>query len=310
MAIGEKPSGPGESVVVASFSGEATLDRCLKSLSPATEFDATEIIVATNSSQAVVTRMAARFPGVHFYTFAAETAVFQLRTLGIVRARGQRIALLEDHCTVPVDWLEQVRAAHDAGYAVVGGPIDCGETSPYAWALYLCEYSAYMSPLPEGPVVALLAANTSYTRPILWGCQSVWQDGFYDNEVHDAARSAGQTLYLATNARVETHLRMTLRQAMSHFFIGGRRFGGYRKARASPRQRMFWIFAVAAVPEVLMARIISRVWSRRRDRLVTLVLGLPFFVCLLLAWSAGEALGYLAPLAAEHRAEASARGLR
>jgi hypothetical protein len=304
MTTGEVPSGPDESVVVASFSGETTLERCLCSLI-STSTPASEIVVATNAPSAVVARLAARLPGVHFYSFASETTVFQLRSLGIAQARGQRIALLEDHCTVPAEWLEQLRAAHAAGHTAVGGPIDCGENSPFAWALYLCEYSAYMSPLPEGPVAALLAANTSYSRAALRDCRSVWQDGFYDNEVHDALRSAGETLYLAANARVHSHLRMTPREAMTHLFCGGRRFGGYRKARSSPWQRTFWVLAAAAVPAVLMARIISRVWARRRDRLVTVVLGLPYLACLLLAWSAGEAMGYLAPLAREQSAERS-----
>jgi glycosyltransferase involved in cell wall biosynthesis len=305
MSIGEPRRGPRESIVVASFSGEARLDHCLNSLSSAATRNSAEIIVATNASGAAVARLAARFPAVQFYTFAAETTVFQLRSLGIVHARGQRIVLLEDHCTVPSEWLEQLRTAHDAGHTVVGGPIDCGETSPYAWALYLCEYSAYMSPLPEGPINALLAANTSYTLPVLWQCQSVWRDGFYDNEVHDALQAAGQTLYLARNARLDTHLAMTLRQAMSHLFSGGRRFGGYRKAWASPGQRVFWILAAAAVPAVLMGRIISRVWTRRRDRLVTVILGLPYLLCLLLAWSAGEFLGYLTHPASKKSAELS-----
>jgi hypothetical protein len=241
---------------------------------------------------------------VRFFTFPAETNVFQLRSLGIAQAQGQRIALLEDHCTISPDWLAHLRTAHQAGYTVIGGPIENGqEQSIYGSALYLYEYSAYMRPLPEGPARSLLAANTSYTSRALWGCQSVWQDAFYDNEVHDALRAAGHTLYLAEKAWVSSHLGMSLREAMAHLFTGGRRFGGYRKTHASPRQRVFWLLAVPMVPVVLLSRIFRRIWARRPDRLGAVLLGLPYLLCLVLAWTAGEAQGYLAPLGAEHSAE-------
>jgi hypothetical protein len=309
MLTDETTAGPAQSVVVASFSGETALERCLSSLLPAAA--GAEIVVATNVSPTAVTRLTARFPAGRFFTFPPETNVFQLRSRGLEQAHGQWIALLEDHCTVPSNWLAGLRAAHDAGHLVVGGPIDNGTHNLYGWALYLCEYCAYMPPVSEGRVRALLAANTSYSAPTLAACRAVWQDAFYDNEVHDALLAAGHTLYLAENARVESHLRLTLLEATAHLFAGGRRFGGYRKARASSWQRGLWLLAGPAIPAVLLARIFRRLWSRRADRLGTVLLGLPYLLCLVLAWAAGEALGYLAAPPAEHGGERTslARGL-
>jgi hypothetical protein len=280
------------SVVVSSFSGEGALERCLRSLEAGAP--AAEWVVATNASPAAVARLAARFPAARFFRFAADTPGVRLRSLGLVQARGRLIALIEDHCTVSAEWLGTLCAAHRAGYGAVGGPIDNGlDRSLYDWALYLCEYSAYMPPLPEGPARALLGANVSYTREALRSCSTVWQDAFYENEVHDALRAGGNRLYLAAKACVFSHLAMSLREAMAHLFAGGRRFGSYRKSQSRPAARFCWVLAAPAVPVVLLGRIIGRVLTRRPRHLATLLRGMPYILGLLAAWSAGEASGYL-----------------
>src|SRR5205823_4653830 len=138
-----------------------------------------ELIVATNLGPEVTARLSEQFPGVRFLASAEEQTVFQLRSLGLKQARGQLIGLVEDHCTISPEWFKALRAAHQAGYTVLGGPIENGRNQTiYDWALYLCEYSAYMTPLPEGPTAALLAANAAYSRDTLWSCYSVWRDAF------------------------------------------------------------------------------------------------------------------------------------
>lgn len=285
---------PAVSVVVAAFTGGAALERCLASLR--SWAGSAEHVVATRLRPEAVARLAEQFPGARFVHCAEGTSVFRLRSLGLAEARGRLIALTEDHCAVTPGWLGALEAAHRAGHAVVGGPIDHGPgRTAYEWALYLCEYSQYMPPLPGGPVTALLAANAVYTREALWGCRPVWQDAFYDNEVHDALRAAGHRPYLADAARVYSHLAMPLREAAGHLFAGGRRFGGYRKSRSSPARRLFWVAASPLVPAVWLSRIVRRVAARRPARLLTLALGMPYLACLLVAWAAGEAAGYLAP---------------
>lgn len=289
---------PAVSVVVASFGGEAALERCLSSLAVAAMIaPSTEVIVATEAPPETVARLATRFPEVRFLQADPGTSVFRLRSLGVAQAQGGLVALLEDHCTVAPEWLAALCAAHQAGYAVVGGPIDNGRAGIYSWALYFCEYSAYMPPLPEGPVPTLLAANAAYSREALASCRPVWQDAFYDNEVPDALRAAGfAPPYLADKARVYSHLGLSLRQAMAHLFAGGRRFGGYRRSRSSAAGRLFWALAVPAVPLLWLGRIVRRVTTRRPARLGTLALGLPYVLCLLTAWATGEAVGYLGRL--------------
>lgn len=286
---------PEWTVVVASFSGEAAVRACLTSLAPQ---GADEVIVATNERPEAVERLRAAFPAVRFLSHPDVDSVFRLRSLGVVVATGRWIALIEDHCTVGPGWLAALRGAHRVPGRVVGGPIENGRAGVSDGALYLCEYSEYMPPRADGATAALLGTNVSYLRDDLRNCEPIWRDKFHDNEVNDQLRALGRTLHLAAQATVFSHLRMTLREGMAHLYGGGRRFGGYRKSRSSRGRRVLWVLASPLVPLVWFARIVRRVVTRRPGRLGTLILGMPSVGCLLLAWAAGEAVGYLAPASA------------
>lgn len=295
MKTTEDREHPQVSVVVASFSGEAALTQCLQSL--VAQLAGVEVIVATNAAADVVSQLAARFPAAVFVRGPAEASVFQLRSLGLVQARGRLIALTEDHCTVAPDWIETLRAAHEGGHAIVGGPVDNGLCRRiYDWALFFCEYGTYMPPFPGGSTRVLSGVNVAYAREVLLGCRSTWQEAFYENEVHDVLRAAGYQLHLAEKACVRNHLRMSLWGAMVHLFGGGRRFGGYRKSQSRPVLRGLWVVLAPAVPFIHLSRISRRVVTRRAERVGTLVRSLPYLLCLLAAWTAGEALGYLTGL--------------
>src|SRR5262249_53025502 len=152
---------PDVTVVVASFSGEADLARCLDSLEP--QAQGAEVIATTTAPAAPVESLRGRFPAVRFVRAPESTSVFALRSLGVARARGRLVALTEGHCTVAPDWLEALRGAHRAGHTVVGGPVENGLVErTYDWALYFCEYGIFMPPLADGPAPALSGITVAY----------------------------------------------------------------------------------------------------------------------------------------------------
>jgi glycosyltransferase involved in cell wall biosynthesis len=285
----------GVSVVVASFSGEAALRRCLESLEPQTA--EAEVIVAAEVESAAVVRLQARFPRLVFVRAPRGTSVFRLRAMGLERARGRLVVLTEDHCTAAPGWLDALLALHREGHAVVGGPVENGLTKgPYDWALYLCEYAAHMPPLRDGPVPALSGVNVAYERELLTGCAALWQEAFYENEVHDALRASGHRLQRSGRAAVSTHLSLPFREAAAHLFRGGQRFGRYRHGRSSPAVRAILPVAALAVPALLTWRVVRAVAARRPERLGAMARGLGYVVAFNSAWAAGEALGYLRPV--------------
>lgn len=280
--------GPGVSVVVASFCGEAALGRCLASLSP--QASGGEVIVAT--AVEVGAPLRDRFPLVRFVEAPEGTSVFRLRSLGVRQARGRLVALTEDHCEVAPDWLRRLAAAHGAGHRVVGGPVDNALPGIFAWALFLVEYGVLLPPLPEGPGRVLSGVNAAYARESLEACRSTWEEAFHENEVHDALR-AEHGLHCVEAAWVRSHLRIGLREALAHLFRGGRQFGAYRGARIGQLKRLTLALAAPLVPGLLLWRIVKALARRRPSRLLTLLLGLPIVMLLLVAWSAGEVAGGL-----------------
>jgi hypothetical protein len=145
----------------------------------------------------------------------------------------------------------------------------------------------------DGPVPALSGVNVAYDRDALLGCRGVWQEAFYENEVHDALGAKGHALHRSGAATVTSHLSLPLRAAAAHLFRGGRRYGRHRRARVSPALRLVLPVAALALPVLLTWRVLRAVAARRPERLGTTLRGLPHVVALNSAWSAGEALGYL-----------------
>ncbi len=292
MIANGEPGFPDVSVVVASFSDEAALGRCLASI--VSNDSEADIIVSTTLDREAAGRIRSRYPGVRFIHAPKGTPVFVLRSLGISDCKGDIIALTEDHCVVAPDWLAALKDAIGRGYDAVGGPLDNGlDRKIYDWALYFTEYCLFIPPAPEGPTDVLSGANVAYRREALLKYRHIWQAALYENELHDALAADGRKLRMEGKAWAKSHLYMPLGAAMAHLYSGGRQFGGYRVSRSTPLQRIFWIMASAGIPFVLLGRIIARVAYRRRERLGTLALGLPFVSCLLAAWCAGELAGYL-----------------
>lgn len=279
---------PDLSIVVASWSSDESLARCLASL--AGQWESAEVIVATNRDGGALER---RYPHARFLRAADGASVFRLRSMGADIARGRLVALLEDHAAAGPRWAAALCEAHRAGCVIIGGPVENGLTARAVdWALYFAEYGNYMPPMPRGPAPRLSGLNIAYDRELLRSCREVWKDTLQENEINDALRAKGHALHLAPDAVVESFLPMTLGYGMGHLRDGGRHFARYRAAHSSGAMRVAWALASPLVPPVLFMRLARAIARQRPARLVELVRALPFLVLLLGAWGWGEATGY------------------
>lgn len=292
---------PEFSVIVASFSGRDALEACLKSI--IRQSVGAEVIAATNLCEAECERLGRPFPDVHFVRAGRGSDVFRLRSLGIAAARGKWIALTEDHCVASPGWLTALREAL-GDRTIVAGPVLPDPSRRWTnRALFLCEYANLLPPLRADRLSFVSGVNAAYPRAALEQCRDVWQDGFYENEVSDALRSAGYRFAVAPEAFVHSRLTMRLRSAIGHFYAGGRRFGGYRAVNSAAAVRAIRLLITPAVPLVLLARILRNV-SRRPGWFKASVLGVPVMLVLLVAWASGEAAGLLRGLRADESHDA------
>jgi hypothetical protein len=283
---------PAFSVVIASFSGEVALRRCLESLMPQT--DGAEVIVAFRDGLNAAVLTDDRFRNVRFVRAPADATVFQLRSLGVHETRGPSIALIEDHSVVCPVWFQTLVSAQAADLMVCGGPIENdSESCAYDWALYFAEYARFMPPVGKGEVAILSGANIFYDRATLWSCSSIWKSCFYETDVNAAFINAGHKLRMLPDALVTSRLRMRLGEALKHLFNGGVHYGSFRKSCSRSLARWLWVIASPAVPIVMLLRIVRFTAARRRDRFLRLLRSLPYLLLLLCAWSLGEAAGYL-----------------
>jgi len=306
MSMENRETQPRLSVVIASWSGKEALTRCLESVIP--QAGAAELIVAFRGVYDLATSVGNLFPNVHFVRGPEDASVFLLRALGVHQAHGRLIAMLEDHSVTCAGWAEAILNAHSIGKKICGGPIENDTNSgAYDWALYFSEYGIYMPPMPSGETPILSGVNIAYDRETLLSCRRIWESVFYETDVNAELVKAGHQLYLLPKACVTSRLRMPLRAAIEHLFLGGIHFGDFRTAQSGPFGRRLWLIAAPAVPLVLLFRIVRLTVTRRSARVLQIVRALPYLLLLLGAWSAGEATSYARGVAAHRLSERAAQ---
>src|SRR5437764_4560491 len=164
---------PHLSVVIASVNGYPWLAECLLSLERQTARARLEVIVVDRLGDGPAEQVAADFPGVRVVRAACDRSVPRLRGQGLRLARGEVVAITEDHVVAPPGWAAAILDAH-ARYpsaAAIGGPVDNQRTqSALDWASFLCEYSEFLPPVAAGVSAAIPGMNTSYKRRAIEAC--------------------------------------------------------------------------------------------------------------------------------------------
>jgi hypothetical protein len=207
---------------------------------------------------------------------ATDRPVVAFSTTAMCPASGWRRAMLE--------------RLEASGAAVAGGPIRPQAKDPVSKAIFLLRYSNYLPPLIDPARVEPPGDNAVYRRDRLEGLESLWEEGFWEVEIHRALRARGERTAMAEGGVVEHHGEGRLRELLQRRYAHGRRYGASRAKDLGPAQRLLRIVALPLVPLVLLGRIARALWSRDQS-LVPWLPALPALLPLLAAWSLGEALG-------------------
>ena len=282
------------SIVVATTQPWPEARACLDSLREQARVVGAEIIVADGcgrglpdeaiSSSSDITWL--RLPG---------ASVFRLRALAMARARGEIIAVTEDHCRASPDWCERIIEAHrehrDA--AAIGGAVENGATERVSdWASFFIVNGASMLPIRTGERKRIsLQANVSYKRRVV--PESFPKLGIMEWMFNEELRERGEKL-MADDRIVVSHVQsLGFADTCRIHFDDGRSIAGFRLQRINLPERGIRLAACFIMPPVLLLRTLIPVCLKRRF-LGRVVASLPMLVLLHCCRAAGAFVGFIA----------------
>lgn len=284
---------PTLALVIAAWPDLDGLADCLSALAPQRHGCAEAFVVSPVDSPA---ELRARHPWATWVAVPPGQLIPHLWGAGLARASADVAALTTAHFVPAPDWVAALRQAHARLDApAIGGPIDPPRGRRLVdWATYFLRYSPYLRYVQEQAVPDLAGDNASYKRAALDAYPGRLADGFWELELHRTLRAAGKQLVFVPGVRVTQQtsfgFRRFLRQRLQH----GKHFGQARFQGRSAWWRLAGVAAAPLIPLVFLAKIVKNVVRGGRD-FGPFLAALPILIAFLLAWSVGEAWGYLFP---------------
>lgn len=256
-----------------------------------------EIIVAERHSDDISQKIQQLFPEVKLLTCNPGTTLPELRTQALHRASGSILIVTEDHCIPADNWFTKIAETFErapANTVAVGGPIDNGlPLSRLDWATFLCEYSYFLSPMPEGVTSVLAGGNIAYRREALDDIdEATLVAGFWETHLHPLLLERGYRL-LSSNTIVVSHKKkFSLKLFAVQRFFYSRYYAGTRFGPGQSAKRLLAACMCPLLPPLVLYRIMRNVRTKRRV-FREFVLALPYLLLFTVVWAIGEFWGYL-----------------
>ncbi len=285
---------PSLSVVVASGAGGDFLFRCLNSLKQQTILQGVEVIVVDRCGGATRVRIQQNCPFVTLVRADLDhrPSIPELRLLGAKEARGDIVAIIEEHCVAPPSWLETIQSSFRDGDVAIGGPIlDHGYSRLRDWVVYFSEYHNYLPPWSDGQRYMLNGANIAYDHKKLLKYKDVLTSGYWEVVLHPLLAKEGTFRSVPRMGVYHTgpfNYGYYLRQR----YLLSRVWGGTQKDRVSLAKRLVYLVGAPIFPCLLLARIAHRV-IRSGHHFGKFLFSLPLLFLVTTAYVSGEWLGYL-----------------
>jgi hypothetical protein len=287
---------PPLSVVIATTQAWPEIRGCLDSLyAQASELRA-EIIVADGNGRGLPDTESC-YPQVRWLKALGAT-VFQLRALGMAAAKGDIVAVTEDHCRVTPGWCRQILRAHREwpAAAVIGGAVENGATEHLGdWANFFISNGAFLLPVPTGEREDVTGqANISYKRRVLPAAYPAI--GMVEAHYKQLLRERGEKLVNDDRIVVE-HVQSLgfLGSCLIHYH-DGRCTAGFHLPCVSRRTWLFQLAKGLALPVRVLIdslRITLRIALRKPHHCSHALASAPLIAVLLCFHAAGEFVGYL-----------------
>ena len=282
------------SVVIASGAGGEFLFRCLDGLREQAEGLNGQVIVVDRVGGETATRVSHDNPFVELIRVNPDhrPSVPELRRIGVQKASGDIVAIIEEHCVPPSGWLDAIKSNFGPGDVAIGGPIlDDNYRRLRDWVVYFSEYHNYLPPWSEGERLNLNGANIAYDRDRLIAHDARLSDGYWEVVLNPI---------LAQEGRFRSVPEMGVRHTgpfdylyyIEQRYLLSRVWGGSQRNRVGTAKRLAYLMLAPLFPILLLGRIGSRVFasSRLHGRFIAC---LPLLFPVVFAYVWGEWLGYL-----------------
>jgi glycosyltransferase involved in cell wall biosynthesis len=297
MKKGQSTDGmmPFLSVVIASVSGSPSIVECLGALMNQAGQISCEILVIDRCGEPTREEIRRRIPRPEIKVISIEgkPSIPRLRAIGIGKVKGRLVAILEDHCIVPPTWFETIARAYAAGHQVIGGPVENGAIDRIVdWAVYFCEYSRFMAPLPRGRTPEIAGNCAIYCRDVLERLGDKLQEEVWEGFLHQKLKEMGIEFYCDPDLVVCHKKEFGFGYFMSQRYHYSRSFASMRMKGVFWPGRLAYAFATPLLPPLLFARMVSSIWRKKRH-LTKFALATPFILSFLISWAFGEAVGAL-----------------
>jgi hypothetical protein len=279
-------------VIVASLNGQASLRNCLDSILADKTSDL-EIVVTSRDADVHMSELSANYSSVDFVQFPRHAQLPVLLAEGIARSHGEVIALTDSSCVVSSGWVSSILRAHDGEWSVIGGSVKTPEGGRLIdWAAYFCDYSQFMSPARAEVIGAVPGNNLSVKRAALKIGNEFVEKEFWKTHWCRSLQANGIELFLDPAISVQCSKRYRPAGFFIRRFHQGRCFASIRRVQMNRSKRVLFAAGSPVLPPLLTLRAARPVIREKKFR-VKLILSLPLIFAASVAWSAGEAVGYL-----------------
>ncbi|MBI4317619.1 MAG: glycosyltransferase [Chloroflexi bacterium] len=281
------------SVVVTSLNSAGTLKDCLVALERQTAKDGVEIIVVDSSNDGSRELVHREFPRVKLLAIPYPGSRALMRARGVNAAKGDIVALTEDHCVPREDWLARVVENHRSPCVAAGGAVEnSAENRAAYWAIYFCEYYRFMPPVRGGPVADIPGSNASYKREAL-AKTDFGGIGLWDNLINvQLGSNGGAGNVVSDPSQIVYHNKQEAPLSfLVHRYHFSRCFAGFRVRRARLWKRLLYTALSPSLPVIVLWRTLGDVWRKGRNR-GKLARSLPFLLPFVIGSAAGEFMGY------------------
>jgi len=220
-------------------------------------------------------------------------SVPELRMMGVKQVKSDIVAIIEEHCVVSPHWIQTILNSFQEGDAAIGGPIlDSDFERLRDWVVYFSEYHNYLPPWLDGGRYMLNGANIAYHREKLLKYENVLGQGYWEVVLHPQLVKCGLFRSVPTMGVFHTG-PFNYGYYLGQRYLLSRVWGGTQREKVSFLKRLIYLLASPVVPFFLLGRITYRV-LRNGHRIEKYLLTLPLMIPVLVAYTWGEWIGYLA----------------